>query len=65
MPANQDIAYSDVVQLINKFDPSGVRSIICVTKIDIMDRGTDAFKLLRGEEVWMRGGFVGVKNRSQ
>jgi len=30
-----------------------------------MDRGTDAFKLLRGEEVWMRGGFVGVKNRSQ
>jgi Dynamin central region len=30
-----------------------------------MDRGTDAKKLLKGEDVALKLGYVGVKNRSQ
>ena len=30
-----------------------------------MDRGVDARKMLMGEEVPLRLGYVGVKNRSQ
>jgi len=44
---------------------SGLRSIGVITKIDIMDQGTDAVKMLRGEEVPLRLGYVGVKMRSQ
>lgn len=35
-----------------------------ITKIDIMDRGTNARKVIMNEEVKLRLGFVGVKNRS-
>lgn len=36
-----------------------------ITKIDIMDQGTDAATMLRGEDVPLRLGYVGVKMRSQ
>ena len=36
-----------------------------ITKIDIMDQGTDAASMLRGEDVPLRLGYVGVKMRSQ
>lgn len=42
-----------------------MRTIGVITKIDIMDRGTDAKRLLNGEDVALRLGYVGVKNRSQ
>ena len=32
---------------------------------DIMDQGTDAATMLRGEDVPLRLGYVGVKMRSQ
>ena len=40
-------------------------SIGVITKIDIMDQGTDAATMLRGEDVPLRLGYVGVKMRSQ
>lgn len=46
-------------------DPQGLRTIGVITKIDIMDRGTDAVKMLQGEEVPLMLGYVGVKLRSQ
>ncbi len=46
-------------------DPQGLRTIGVITKIDIMDRGTDAVKMLKGEEVPLMLGYVGVKLRSQ
>mmetsp|Transcript_42765 Transcript_42765/g.118084 ORF Transcript_42765/g.118084 Transcript_42765/m.118084 type:complete len:811 (+) Transcript_42765:75-2507(+) len=65
LPANQDMSVSDALQLARQVDPQGLRSIGVVTKIDIMDQGTDACKMLRGEEVPLRLGYVGVKMRSQ
>lgn len=65
LPANQDMSVSDALQMARQVDPQGLRSIGIITKIDIMDQGTDAVKMLKGEEVPLRLGYVGVKMRSQ
>ncbi len=44
--ANQDISNSIGLQLARKFDPQGVRTIGVLTKIDIMDAGTDVRSLI-------------------
>mmetsp|Transcript_39026 Transcript_39026/g.90471 ORF Transcript_39026/g.90471 Transcript_39026/m.90471 type:complete len:596 (-) Transcript_39026:71-1858(-) len=59
------MAVSDALQLAKQVDPSGLRTIGVITKIDIMDQGTDACRMLRGEDVALRLGYVGVKMRSQ
>ena len=47
-------------------DKLGERTLACITKIDIMDRGTDARNMLLNKgEVPLRLGYVGIKNRSQ
>jgi len=56
---------SDGLQLAREIDPLGVRSIGVITKIDIMDRGVDAKRMLLGEDISLNLGFVGVVNRSQ
>eukprot|EP00920_Eleutheroschizon_duboscqi_P000090 GHVT01000408.1.p1 GENE.GHVT01000408.1~~GHVT01000408.1.p1 ORF type:complete len:125 (-),score=37.76 GHVT01000408.1:241-615(-) len=56
---------SDALQLSRRVDPKGLRTVGVVTKVDLMDRGTDASKMLLGEEVPLRLGYTGVKNRSQ
>jgi replication fork clamp-binding protein CrfC len=45
-PANADLANSDSLQLAREVDPKGDRTIGVVTKIDLMDEGTDAIELL-------------------
>jgi len=65
LPANQDVSVSDALQLVRLVDPAGIRSIGVVTKIDIMDQGTDASQILRGEDIPLKHGYVGVKMRSQ
>ncbi|KAL0726392.1 hypothetical protein Bca4012_022485 [Brassica carinata] len=45
--------------------PSCHRTIGVITKLDIMDRGTDARNLLLGKVVPLRLGYVGVVNRCQ
>lgn len=42
----------------------GFRSLAAVTKVDIMDKGTDALSILKNEEIHLRKGYVGIKNRS-
>jgi dynamin 1-like protein len=52
--------------MARKIDTMGERTIGCITKIDIMDRGTDARLLLMNKgEVPLKMGYVGIKNRSQ
>lgn len=46
-------------------DPRGIRTVGVITKIDIMDRGTNAKRMLSGQDVPLRLGYIGVKNRSQ
>ncbi len=64
-PGNSDLANSDALTLSRAVDPEGKRTIGVITKLDIMDRGTDACAYLRGEVVPLRLGYVGVVNRCQ
>ncbi|XP_022149203.1 dynamin-related protein 3A-like [Momordica charantia] len=64
-PANSDLANSDALQIAGNADPDGIRTIGVITKLDIMDRGTDARNLLQGKVIPLRLGYVGVVNRSQ
>nr|GLL32316.1 dynamin-related protein 1C [Ipomoea trifida] len=41
-PANQDIATSDAIKLAREVDPSGERTFGVLTKLDLMDQGTNA-----------------------
>ena len=65
IPANADMTTSDGLQMARQCDPKGVRTIGVITKIDIMDKGTNAKSMILGHEVPLRLGYVGVKNRSQ
>ncbi|KAK3240270.1 hypothetical protein CYMTET_49883 [Cymbomonas tetramitiformis] len=64
-PANSDLANSDALMLAREVDPRGNRTIGVITKLDIMDRGTNAVAYLRGEVVPLKYGYYGVVNRSQ
>ena len=63
--ANSDIATSDGLKLAKEIDTGGIRTIGVLTKLDIMDSGTDARKALLNEEIPLKLGYVGVKNRSK
>ncbi|KAK8316039.1 hypothetical protein V6Z12_A13G015400 [Gossypium hirsutum] len=55
-PANQDIATSDAIKLAREVDPSGDRTFGVLTKLDLMDKGTNALDV---------PSLVGIVNRSQ
>lgn len=63
--ANIDIANSDSLHLAREVDPKGDRTIGVITKLDLMDKGTDALKVLTGKEYPLKLGYVGVVCRSQ
>ena len=63
--ANSDIATSDGLKLAKEIDTTGSRTLGVLTKLDIMDAGTDARKALMNEEIPLKLGYVGVKNRSK
>ena len=63
--ANSDIATSDGLMLAKDIDVAGTRTLGVLTKLDIMDAGTDAKKVLMNEEIPLKLGYVGVKNRSK
>ena len=65
IPANADMTTSEALQMSRQLDPKGVRTVGVITKIDIMDKGTNAKRMLLGQDVPLRLGYVGVKNRSQ
>ena len=63
--ANSDIATSDGLKMAKEIDVNGTRTLGVLTKLDIMDKGTDARRALLGEEIPLKLGYVGVKNRSK
>mmetsp|Transcript_20517 Transcript_20517/g.33754 ORF Transcript_20517/g.33754 Transcript_20517/m.33754 type:complete len:1065 (+) Transcript_20517:158-3352(+) len=63
--ANSDLANSDALQLAKSADPEGERTIGVITKLDLMDQGTDASDILQGKIIPLKRGFIGVVNRSQ
>ncbi|KAM7274703.1 hypothetical protein ACFE04_016569 [Oxalis oulophora] len=64
-PANQDIATSDAIKLSREVDPTGERTFGVLTKLDLMDRGTNAIDVLEGRSYKLQHPWVGVVNRSQ
>ncbi|GMH74000.1 hypothetical protein TrRE_jg8367 [Triparma retinervis] len=66
--ANTDLANSDAIAIAKEVDPKGERTLGVMTKLDLMDRGTDARGIFTGESSDVPGlklGYVGVVNRSQ
>ncbi|CAI9112459.1 OLC1v1012911C1 [Oldenlandia corymbosa var. corymbosa] len=64
-PANQDLATSDAIRMSREVDPRGERTIGVLTKIDLMDKGTDAIDILEGRSYKLQFPWIGVVNRSQ
>jgi dynamin 1-like protein len=63
--ANQDLSTSDALKLAREVDPDGSRTIGVLTKLDLMDKGTDASGILLGRHLPMANGWIGIVNRSQ
>jgi dynamin 1-like protein len=72
-PANQDIATSEPLKLAKEVDKegkeksvisihfaSGNRTLVVLTKLDLMDQGTDAMDVLLGKLVPVKLGIIGV-----
>ncbi|KAI0345080.1 hypothetical protein BDW22DRAFT_1469816 [Trametopsis cervina] len=64
-PANTDLANSDGLKMAREVDPEGTRTIGVLTKIDLMDSGTDVVDILAGRVIPLRLGYVPVVNRGQ
>ncbi|KAF2734335.1 V-type ATPase [Polyplosphaeria fusca] len=63
--ANTDLANSDGLKLAREVDPEGQRTIGVLTKVDLMDDGTDVVDILAGRIIPLRLGYVPVVNRGQ
>lgn len=63
--ANVDITTSEGLRMALDIDKEQKRTLGVLTKIDIMDLGTNAKKTLMGGEVPLKLGYVAMKNRSQ
>ncbi|XP_063906289.1 dynamin isoform X4 [Zophobas morio] len=64
-PANTDLANSDALKMAKEVDIQGIRTIGVITKLDLMDEGTDARDVLENKLLPLRRGYIGVVNRSQ
>lgn len=62
--ANNDIVTSESIRLAKTVDPNCDRTIAVITKLDLMDRGTDATDVLTGKKLKVKLGIIGVVNRS-
>jgi len=63
--ANTDLANSDGLKMAREVDPEGTRTIGVLTKVDLMDVGTDVVDILAGRIIPLRLGYVPVVNRGQ
>ncbi|KAK9692630.1 Dynamin central region [Popillia japonica] len=63
--ANTDMATSESLKIAKEVDPDGRRTLAVVTKLDLMDAGTDAIDILCGRVIPVKLGIIGVVNRSQ
>ncbi|KFP75906.1 Dynamin-1-like, partial [Apaloderma vittatum] len=63
--ANTDMATSEALKIAREVDPDGRRTLAVITKLDLMDAGTDAMDVLLGRVIPVKLGIIGVVNRSQ
>ena len=62
-PANADMATSESLKIARDIDPDGRRTLAVITKLDLMDAGTDAIDILCGRVIPVKLGIIGVINR--
>jgi len=65
--ANSDPTTSDSLKIARKMDPNGTRTIVVVTKLDLVDKSTfqETVNFLCGHKHSVKLGVIGVVNRSQ
>uniref|UniRef100_A0A8C1NB86 dynamin GTPase n=1 Tax=Cyprinus carpio TaxID=7962 RepID=A0A8C1NB86_CYPCA len=61
-PANSDLANSDALKISKEVDPQGLRTIGVITKLDLMDEGTDARDILENKLLPLRRGQISAEN---
>uniref|UniRef100_A0A0A9W507 Dynamin-1-like protein n=1 Tax=Lygus hesperus TaxID=30085 RepID=A0A0A9W507_LYGHE len=62
--ATTDMATCESLKIAKEVDPNFDRTIAVVTKLDLMDAGTDATDILTGNVIPIKLGIIGVVNRS-
>lgn len=62
-PANQDLATSDAIKICREVEPAGERTLGVLTKIDLMDKSTNAVDVLEGRAYRLKYTWIGVVNR--
>lgn len=63
--ANSDIFTSASLAMAKEIDESGERTVGVLTKLDIMPEGYDVRKFLLNEEIPLKLGYIGIKNRNK
>ncbi|KAM0672360.1 dynamin [Ordospora colligata] len=63
--ANTDIATNEALKIAKKADPQLKRTLGVVTKMDLMDEGTNCMDILANKHPRLMLGYVGVINRRQ
>lgn len=58
--ANTDLATSESLKMAKQVDPDGRRTLAVVTKLDLMDAGTDAIDILCGRVIPVKLGIIGL-----
>lgn len=58
--ANTDLATSESLKMAKQVDPDGRRTLAVVTKLDLMDAGTDAIDILCGRVIPVKLGIIGM-----
>ncbi|PHT41667.1 GATA transcription factor 25 [Capsicum baccatum] len=64
-PLTEENPSVTTAELVVIFEKVKYRTIGVITKLDIMDRGTDAHNFLLGKVIPLRLGYVGIVNRNQ
>lgn len=64
-PASSDLANSESLRLAREVDSTYQRTLGIITKIDLMDKGTDCLDILNNKIFPLRYGYIGVVLRSQ
>lgn len=68
MPARTDIEADIALDLIKEHDPRGERSVGILTKVDLMNEGTDITHLLENnvsKDLQLDLGYFGIRNRNK
>ncbi|KAI5180543.1 vacuolar protein sorting-associated protein 1 [Nematocida sp. AWRm80] len=64
-PANTDIAGSDALMMARMVDPDLKRTLCVLTKVDLMDPGTDILDILQGRTIKVNLGYIPVVCRGE